>query len=535
MTLLDTKPQASSVLGAFVNEPVLELRRASIRGGLSDALAAVDRELPLRVPVMVGADIRTGTGDELYSTDPGDPDRVVARATAAGAADVSAAIAAARQGFRGWSRRSAADRALTLARAAAWMRERRLELAALEVRECAKPWPEADADVCEAIDFLEYYARGAIDLESGRQLMQVPGERNELRYAARGVAAVISPWNFPIAIPCGMTAAALATGNAVVLKPAEQSPGCALKLVEALRAGGVPPDVISLVPGAGEVGAALVKDPGVHTIAFTGSLQVGLEIVKAAAEPGPGQHHIKRVVAELGGKNCVLVDADADLDEAVPEIVSSAFAYAGQKCSAAARALVHEAIFEPLLERMAGAVRVLVVGQASELQTAVPPVIEQDAKKRVDRYRAQAAESGRIVASVQSVPDRGWFCPPAIVSDLPPDSPVLGEEVFGPLLTVEPIRDLDRGLEIVEELPYALTGGLFARDPATVRYVCARTSVGNLYVNRGITGAKVGRQPFGGNKLSGTGGKAGGPDYLLQFVEPRAFTENTMRHGLVVS
>jgi RHH-type proline utilization regulon transcriptional repressor/proline dehydrogenase/delta 1-pyrroline-5-carboxylate dehydrogenase len=535
VTVLETKPRASSVLHPFVNEPVLELRRASVRGQLSDALAALDRELPLPVPVMVGEDTRTGSKGDFDSTDPGDPDRVVARATAAGAEGVPAAVATAREGFRGWSRRPAADRALALTRAAAWMRERRMELAALEVRECAKPWPEADADVCEAIDFLEYYARGAIDLEAGRALVQVPGERNELRYAARGIAAVISPWNFPIAIPCGMTAAALATGNAVVLKPAEQSPGCALKLVEALRAGGVPPAAISLLPGAGEVGAALVKHPGVQTIAFTGSLQVGLEIVRAAAEPVPGQHHIKRVVAELGGKNCVLVDADADLDEAVPEIVSSAFAYAGQKCSAAARALVHEAIFEPLLERLAGAVQVLVVGQASDLQTAVPPVIEQAAKERVDRYRALAAESGRIVASVHSVPERGWFCPPAIATDLPPDSPVLDEEVFGPLLTVEPIRDLEQGLEIVEQLPYALTGGLFARDPATVRYVCARTPVGNLYVNRGITGAKVGRQPFGGNKLSGTGGKAGGPDYLLQFVEPRAVTENTMRHGLVVS
>jgi RHH-type proline utilization regulon transcriptional repressor/proline dehydrogenase/delta 1-pyrroline-5-carboxylate dehydrogenase len=534
VTLLDAKPQASSVLDPFVNEPVLELRRASVRAQLSDALAALDRKLPLEVPVMVGEDSRR-SGQGLHSTDPGDPDRVVARATAAGPSDVTAAVAAAREGFRSWSRRRAAERALALTRAAAWMRERRLELAALEVRECAKPWPEADADVCEAIDFLEYYARGAIELEAGRQLLQVPGERNELHYAARGVAGVISPWNFPIAIPCGMTAAALATGNAVVLKPAEQSPGCALNLVEALRAGGVPPAVISLLPGAGEVGAALVRDPGVHTIAFTGSLQVGLEIVRAAAEPMPGQHHIKRVVAELGGKNCVLVDADADLDDAVPEIVSSAFAYAGQKCSAAARALVHEAIFEALLERLAGAVRVLVVGQASDLQTAVPPVIERAAKERVDRYRTQAGASGRIVASVENVPERGWFCPPAIVSELPPDSPVLGEEVFGPLLTVERIRDLEQGLEIVEQLPYALTGGLFARDPATVRSVCARTPVGNLYVNRGITGAKVGRQPFGGNKLSGTGGKAGGPDYLLQFVEPRAFTENTMRHGLVVS
>jgi RHH-type proline utilization regulon transcriptional repressor/proline dehydrogenase/delta 1-pyrroline-5-carboxylate dehydrogenase len=414
------------------------------------------------------------------------------------------------------------------------MRERRLELAALEVRECAKPWPEADGDVCEAIDFLEYYARAAIDLETGRELVQVSGERNELHYVPRGVVAVVSPWNFPIAIPCGMTSGALAAGNAVVLKPAEQSPGCGLRLVEALRAGGVPPEAISLLPGAGETGAALVADPGVHGIAFTGSLAVGREIIRSAAEPAPGQHHFKHVVAELGGKNCVLVDSDADLDEAVPGIVSSAFVYAGQKCSAAARVLVHEAIFETLLERLTGAVRVLVVGQASELGTEVPPVIEQDAQRRIARYAQRAAADGQIAARVEPVPDSGWFCPPTLAASLSPDSPVLAEEVFGPLLTVEPIRDIAHGCEIVEQLPYALTGGLFARDPTTVRYVRSRTPVGNLYVNRGITGAKVGRQPFGGNKLSGTGGQAGGPDYLLHFVEPRTVCENTMRHGLVL-
>jgi RHH-type proline utilization regulon transcriptional repressor/proline dehydrogenase/delta 1-pyrroline-5-carboxylate dehydrogenase len=432
-----------------------------------------------------------------------------------------------------WSRTSADDRAAALLRAAAWLRERRLELAALEVRECAKPWPEADADVCEAIDFLEYYARGAISLAEGRPLLQVPGERNELRYVPRGVTAVISPWNFPLAIPCGMTAAALASGNAVVLKPAEQSPACALALVRALRAGGVPSDAISLLPGEAETGAALVAHPDVTTIAFTGSLPVGLEIVRSASQTADGQVHIKRVVAELGGKNCVLVDSDADLDEAVPAIVDSAFAYAGQKCSAAARVLVHEAIAEQLIERLAGAVRTLVVGQADSLGTDVPPVIERTAQERVDRYAERAARDGRIVAGGDTtVPERGWFCAPTVAVDLQPDSPVLREEVFGPLLTVERIPTIERGCEIVEALPYALTGGLFARDPTTVRLVRERTPVGNLYVNRGITRAMVGRQPFGGNRLSGTGTKAGGPDYLLSFVEPRAVTENTMRHGI---
>ncbi len=523
-----------SVLPPFANEPILELRRPAVRAQLTDALAAVDQTLPLEVPVMVGPDVRDADGAAIDSTDPGDPDRLVARAAVSSERDLDAAIAEAGAGLRAWSERSGEERATALIGAAAWMRDRRLKLTALEVRECAKPWPEADADVCEAIDFLEYYARAGIELERGRPVLQVPGERNELRYVPRGVTAVISPWNFPIAIACGMTAGALAAGNTVVLKPAEQSPGCALRIVQALRAGGVPPAAISLLPGEGDVGAALVRRPEVSTIAFTGSQPVGLDIVRAAAEMAPGQKHIKRVVAELGGKNCVIVDADADLDEAVPAIVSSAFIYAGQKCSAAARVLVHDAIADQLIERVAGATRVLVVGQAGDLGTEVPPVIERAAQERIARYAALAESQGTIVARAEPVPDRGWFCAPTVAADLEPGSPVLDEEIFGPVLAIERIRDVEHGCEIVDGLPFALTGGLFARDPATVRYVRDRTPVGNLYINRGITGAMVGRQPFGGNRLSGNGTKAGGPDYLLHFVEPRALTENTMRHGLVV-
>ena len=519
-------------LPPFTNEPVLELRRAPIRAQLNDAIADVSGKLPLRVPVMIGDADRAG--GELLSTDPGAPDNVIAAAARATEEDVGNAVAEAERGFGAWRALPAEERAAALRRAAAWLRGRRLQIAALEVRECAKPWAEADADVCEAIDFLEYYARGAIELDAGPHLLQVPGERNEMRYGPRGVVAVVSPWNFPLAIPCGMTSAALATGNAVVLKPAEQSPGCAFMLVQALRAGGVPSSAISLLPGEGDAGAALVAHPGVQTIAFTGSMPVGLEIIRAAAEVAPGQRHIKRVVSELGGKNCVIVDSDADLDEAVPAIVSSAFVYAGQKCSAAARALVHEAIADQLIERVAGAVSVLVVGQAEELSTDVPPVIEQAAQERVNRYASIAREAGRIVARVDGVPAHGWFCPPTVVADLPADSPVLNEEIFGPLLAIDRVKSVEHACDVVDGLPFALTGGLFARDPATVRYVRERTPVGNLYVNRGITGAMVGRQPFGGNRLSGTGSKAGGPDYLRQFVEPHVVTENTMRHGLVV-
>ncbi len=518
-------------LPSFKNEPVLELRRAAVRSQLAQALGTLDRQLPVVVPVTTATGTRTGAS--LHSTDPGEPERVVAQATAATQADVTAVVNAALDSLQAWREFGAAGRARALLGAAGWMRARRVELAALEVRECAKPWPEADADVCEAIDFLEYYARGAMALERGPELLQAPGERNELRYVPRGVTAVISPWNFPLAIACGMTAAALATGNAVVLKPAEQSPGCAQRLLQALLAGGVPAGAISLLAGAGEVGAALVAHPQVHAIAFTGSLPVGLEIIRAAAEIRRGQRHIKRVIAELGGKNCVIVDADADLDEVVPAVVSSAFVYAGQKCSAAARVLVHEAVADALIERVAGATRVLAVGQASELSTDVPPVIEASAQERVYSYLNRAARDGQIAGQVEPVPSRGWFCPPTVVADLRRGSPVLEEEIFGPVLAIERVSGVEEACELVDALPFALTGGLFARDPETVRTVAARTPVGNLYVNRGITGAMVGRQPFGGNRLSGTGSKAGGPDYLLQFVEPRVVTENTVRHGLI--
>ena len=517
---------------AFVNEPLLELRRAPVRAALPAALAALDARLPLRVPILIDAQRGADTG--LISTDPGAPDRVVARAGCASAADAAAAVAAATAAVPAWAARSADERAAILVRAAALLRERRLELAALAVRECAKPWPEADADVCEAIDFLEYYAREAVTLAAGAPLIQMPGELNTLRYAPRGVCAVIAPWNFPLAIPLGMTAAALATGNTVVLKPAEQAPGCAGELVRALHEAGVPGGALGLLPGEGEAGAALVRDPGVHTIAFTGSGAVGMDIIAAAAQPVPGQHHLKRVVAEMGGKNCVIVDSDADLDDAVPAIVRSAFVYAGQKCSAASRVLVHETIADGLLERIAGAVDVLVVGQAETLGTEVPPVIEREAQDRLARYAAIAGREGRIVARRDGVPGTGWFSPPTVVTGLPGGSAVLAEEIFGPLLAVEPVRDVDHACEIVDGLPYALTGGLFARNPRTVAAVTARSPVGNLYVNRAITGAMVARQPFGGNRLSGTGTKAGGPGYLLQFVEPHVVTENTMRHGIVV-
>jgi RHH-type transcriptional regulator, proline utilization regulon repressor / proline dehydrogenase / delta 1-pyrroline-5-carboxylate dehydrogenase len=519
-------------LPPFSNQATLELRRASVRESLDAALEELDGELPVRVGVRIAGDTRESA--DFASTDPGEPERVVATATEATAGDVDAAVVAAAESAQEWGARPAEERAGALRAGAEILRRRRLELAALEVRECAKPWPEADADVCEAIDFLEYYAREAIRLEAGAGLLQAPGERNTLRYAPRGVAAVIAPWNFPLAIPTGMTAGALAAGNSAILKPAEQSPATAAALVEALRAGGVPPGAISLLPGHGEVGEALVRHPGVHVIAFTGSSAVGQAIIRAAAEVPAGQAHVKRVVAEMGGKNCVIVDSDADLDEAVPEIARSAFVYAGQKCSAAARVIAHEALAERLAERLAGAVGLLRVGQASDLETDVPPLIEREAQERLRRCGEQAVREGTILAAAPIPDGDGWFSAPTLAGELDPDSTLLHEELFGPLLTIEHAESIEAACEAVEALPFALTGGLFSRNPATVEMVKRRSPVGNLYVNRAITGAMVARQPFGGNRLSGVGSKAGGPDYLLQFVEPRAVTENTTRHGLVV-
>jgi RHH-type transcriptional regulator, proline utilization regulon repressor / proline dehydrogenase / delta 1-pyrroline-5-carboxylate dehydrogenase len=516
----------------FSNEPHVELRRAPVREELVAALAALEATLPWSVPVSVGSDHRSADG--LVSADPGEPERVVAVAGRATAVDVQRAVEAGGDAAREWGRRPASERAAALVGAAAVMRRRRRELAALQLRECAKPWVEADADVCEAIDFLEYYARQAIELERGRPLLAAPGERNTMRYAPRGVCAVISPWNFPLAIPTGMVAGALASGNAVILKPAEQSPASGLACLQALRDGGVPAAAIQLLPGEGDVGAALVRDPGVATIAFTGSRAAGLEIVEAAGRTAPGQRMVKRVIAEMGGKNCVIVDSDADLDDAVPAIVTSAFAYGGQKCSAAARVLVHEAIGDELSERLRGAVALLCVGQADDFATQVPPLIERVAQERVVAYQERAASEGRLVVRREPVPDRGWFVPPALAEDLPADSSVLADEIFGPLLTLERVPDVEAACDVVDGLDYALTGGLFSRNPRTVEYVASRTPVGNLYVNRQITGAMVGRQPFGGNRLSGSGLKAGGPDYLLQFVDPHVVTEDTMRHGLVV-
>jgi len=515
----------------FHNEPLLELRRETVRAEALDALAALDARLPLEVPLRLAGRERPPAAP-FTSIDPGHPARIVARVEGASAAHAAEAVAVATRGHVIWSATPAAERSAALRRAAEILRTRRLELAALAVRECAKPWPQADADVGEAIDFLKYYARGALELDRGRTLIQLPGERNELRYVALGVTAVIAPWNFPFSIPCGMTSAALVTGNAVVLKPAEQAPACASAVVDALHAGGVPGEALVLAPGGDEPGRALVADPRVHAIAFTGSSAAGLHILEAASRVAPGQRHLKRVIAEMGGKNAIIVDADADLDDVVPAVLESAFGFAGQKCSAASRLLVCAPVADVVGERLAGALRTLVVGPAEDFATDVPPVIDAEARNRLER--AVADSGGEVIRGAHGPDGDGFYVAPTLVVGPAPEARVVREELFGPVLTVERVADVEAACALVEAGSFALTGGLFSRSPATIAAVARRSPVGNLYVNREITGAMVGRQPFGGGRLSGTGPKAGGPDYLLHFVEARSISENTVRHGLVV-
>ena len=363
----------------------------------------------------------------------------------------------------------------------------------------------------------------------------VPGETNASEPIARGVAVVIPPWNFPLAIPCGMTVAALVAGNSAILKPAEQSPVIAAHLVAILEEAGLPSGVLAFLPGRGEeVGQALVDDPRVDVIAFTGSLPVGLEINRRAATPRPGQDHVKRVIAEMGGKNAIIVDEDADLDEAVVGVIQSAFGYGGQKCSACSRVIALEGVHDAFVARLAEAARAMVVGPAEEPETMVPALIDPEARDRVLRYARIAKEQGArevLALPVGGLAERGNFVGPHVFDDVKPTDRVAQEEIFGPVLAVIRVKDLDEALAVANGTDYALTGGLYSRSPAHIERVKREFVVGNLYINRPITGALVDRQPFGGFKLSGIGTKAGGAEYLREFLLMRTITENTMRRG----
>ncbi|PYL65763.1 MAG: L-glutamate gamma-semialdehyde dehydrogenase [Verrucomicrobia bacterium] len=498
-----------------------------MRAALREMRTRLGKEYPL---VINGEKIRTGK--TIASINPSSPDDVVGAVAEAGIAEAERAVQAARGAFEKWRWTPFEERAQLLERAAAIMDRRRFQLSALEVFEVGKPWTEADGDIREAIDFCLFYAQQMRRIGRPRLTQHVPGEESYYHYWPRGVAFVIAPWNFPLAILCGMTTAALVTGNTVIMKPAEQSAVCGAMLMEIFEEAGVPPGVLNYFPGKGSViGAHLVDHRDVDLIAFTGSREVGLRIWESAGITRPDQRELKRVICEMGGKNAIIIDSDADLDEAIVDCTYSAFGYQGQKCSALSRLIVLEQNYDRVIERLLNAAASLRVGNPEEPGITVGPVIDKTAHERILDYIETGKSEATLAFQHQNVPSKGYFIPPTIFVDVKPDMRIAREEIFGPVLSVLRARDLDEAIKIANGTDYALTAGFFSRSPANIERTRAQIEAGNVYINRSCTGAVVGRHPFGGFKMSGGGTKAGGEDYLLQFVVPRVVTENIMRHG----
>ncbi|HPM23889.1 MAG TPA: proline dehydrogenase family protein [Phycisphaerae bacterium] len=527
------------IMDPFENTPNADFTSETSRQRMQAGLAQVRAELGREYPLMIG-DQPVTTGQWFESHNPARPKEVVGRIAQANDEMVNRAVTAAAAAQRAWRLVPAADRAEHVTRIGQQLEARRFELAALMAIECGKTWREADADVSEAIDYCTYYAREMVRIAEHPRRRDIEGETNEYFYAPRGVVAVISPWNFPLALLANMTAAAVVTGNAVVMKPASAAATVAARFMEACTAAGLPAGVVNYLPGPGvTVGEALVRHPGVAIVAFTGSRAVGCRINQLASAAPTARPGLKRVIAEMGGKNAVIVDANADLDEAIKGIIASAFSYAGQKCSAASRVIVLDALHDRLMERLIEAARSKGVGPAEEPTTAIPPVIDARAREAILKYIEIGRQEATCVLAVDTQrlvqETGGYYVGPHIFDDVPPTARIAREEIFGPVLCVLRARDFDDAIRIFNDSDYALTGGVFSRSPANLERARAECECGNLYINRPITGSRVDLQPYGGFKLSGIGSKFGGPDYLIQYCEPRTVTENTLRRGFAPS
>jgi RHH-type transcriptional regulator, proline utilization regulon repressor / proline dehydrogenase / delta 1-pyrroline-5-carboxylate dehydrogenase len=515
----------------FRNCPRADFTRPEVRAAFSAAIGEWKGRFPVRVPVM-----RSGREDPALASrpwpSPNDESRIVARMDCASALQADKAVEAAAGAYPAWRDRPLRERAALLERLGSLLESDRMRLAALQTLEVGKPWQEADLDVAEAVDFCRYYARQALIELAPRTQGLVPGEQNTLAYMGRGPVAVIAPWNFPLAILCGMATAALAAGNPVILKPAEQSSLTAWMLHRAMLEAGFPPETVQFLPGLGEeAGARLVEHPGVAQIAFTGSLQVGSRILREAAQLRPGQPRLKRVVCEMGGKNAIVIDDDADLDEAVSGVLKSAFGYAGQKCSACSRVIAVGDVYRPFLERLAAACATLAVASAEDPACDVPPVIDSVSRARLAALIADPGPGARLVFQGKTPGSAGQFVGPALFEVKDTGHRLMQEELFGPVLALMRAEDFGQALDLAAFTPFALTGAVYSRSPSHIEAARAKFRVGNLYINRGSTGALVERQPFGGFGHSGLGTKAGGPGYLSHFADPYCITENTMRHG----
>ncbi|GAB4271585.1 MAG: L-glutamate gamma-semialdehyde dehydrogenase [Opitutales bacterium] len=515
---------------AFSNQPLLDFTIASNREAFSRALDAFKLNMGQVHPIVIGGK-SIKTERTLDSLNPSHTNEVVGRFYLAGIDEAEQAVQAACKAFPHWRQVPAYERIQLLEVVADILERDRFNLAAVQVHEVGKPWSDADGDVCEAIDFCRYYAGEMRRLAPTRIVGKVAGERNEYLYEPRGLAVVIAPWNFPLAILTGMVVASWVTGNTVIMKPAEQSTLIAAQLMEVFDEAGLPPGVVNFLPGLGEdVGDYLVCHKNTSIISFTGSKEVGLGILQKAHVCAPGQRHIKRCITEMGGKNAMIVDADADLDEVVPAVLYSAFGFSGQKCSALSRLIVLDTIHDALVERLVECMRSLKVRPAEDPEAFCGPVIDQAAQEKIFHY-IELGKQDCTLAYQSDIPEGGCFVPLTLFTNVKPTSVIAREEIFGPVLGVIRVATLDEAFEVANDSEYALTGGVFSRSPGTIERAKAALQVGNLYINRGITGAMVDRQPFGGFKLSGVGSKTGGPDYLLQFMEPKSLSENTLRRG----
>ncbi|MBV9233680.1 MAG: L-glutamate gamma-semialdehyde dehydrogenase [Candidatus Eremiobacteraeota bacterium] len=522
MTTTATSPPET--IGPFTNETVKDFSDPRDAAAMKAALHGVRRRFGESYPLVIGGR-RIETEKKIASRNPANPQEIVGVVSSASARDAGDAIEAAGNAFEEWKRRSAAQRADSLFKAAALLRERRFDYDALLVYEVGKSWPEADGDICEAIDFLEFYAREALRYAQPQPVVPLQGERNELVYVPLGVGVVIPPWNFAGAIMAGMTAAAIVCGNTVVLKPSSDSPVIAAWFVDLLSEAGVPDGVVNFVPGSGgEIGDLIVTDPRVRFVSFTGSKEVGLRINELAAKTQPGQKWIKRVVAEMGGKDSIVVAADADVDAAVEGVAVSAFGFQGQKCSACSRAIVDEKIYDDFLDKLRRRVTRISVGDPSDPKTFMGPVVNEGALRSIQRYIEKGKAEGRLIAGGGRAGDGGYFIEPTVIADVAPDATIAQEEIFGPVLAVIKAKDFDDAMAIANNTEFGLTGSLYTTDEHKIERARDDFFVGNLYFNRKSTGAMVGAHPFGGFNMSGTDSKAGGRDYLLLFMQAKTIS-----------
>src|SRR5713226_6619616 len=521
-----TRPRIRLHEGPFVNEPLTDFSKEENARKMRAAIEKVRGQLGREYDLITGGK-RVKTKDKIKSINPAKPSQLVGLHQKAGKEQVEPAMQAALEAFESWSRASVEERASLVFRTGDLLRERKFEFCAWLVFEVSKNWAEADGDIAETIDFCEYYSREALRLAKVELPVQMPGERDSLLYIPLGVGAVIPPWNFPAAIMAGMTLASIVSGNTVILKPSSDSPTIAAKFVELLEEAGMPEGVVNFCPGAGaSFGNAVVAHPKTRFIAFTGSREVGLDINKSAATHGPGQVWIKRTILEMGGKDAIVVDADADIDSAVEGVAVSAFGFQGQKCSACSRAIIDERIYDKFLEKLKARVEKITVGDPAE-NANMGAVINEGSMKTILEYIEIGKKVGRLITGGGPAKNagEGYFIQPTVIADIQPNSKLEQEEIFGPVLTVTKAKNFDHALEIANDTEFGLTGAVYTKSREKIDRAIREFHVGNLYINRKCTGATVGAHPFGGFNMSGTDSKSGGPDYLYLFTQGKSVGE----------